>query len=224
MRGSRVVLSFTCLTIVALAGLPAPAEAQVSILRLRALNESGVREGPCFVIRQEKQAESTFLVLVTSARLSARESEREAGVYVDDEPAVDTGANAISALAGTEDITHRKAVVAARPMSVAVFVVVSECEGEPVPDMTPALFWNPGGRSMTTDTTRTYLMEDPERQLERALIDEFLRERGLDWSALDRLPQAEANGVLAEASRYAGTRLAEIESRAHFVHEIHSER
>ena len=64
-------------------------------------------------------------------------------------------------------------------------------------------------------------LEDPEGQLESALIEEFLRARGLDSVALHALPQATAKRVLTEASVYAATKLAEVESRAHFVHEIH---
>jgi hypothetical protein len=64
-------------------------------------------------------------------------------------------------------------------------------------------------------------LEDPEGQLESALIEEFLRSRGLDSVALRALPQDAATRVLTEASVYASTKLAEVESRAHFVHEIH---
>ena len=64
-------------------------------------------------------------------------------------------------------------------------------------------------------------LEDPEGQLESALIEEFLRARGLDSVALHALPQDAAKRVLTEASVYAATKLAEVESRAHFVHEIH---
>ena len=64
-------------------------------------------------------------------------------------------------------------------------------------------------------------LEDPEGPLESALIEEFLRARGLDSVALRTLPQDTAKRVLTEASVYATTKLAEIESRAHFVREIH---
>jgi hypothetical protein len=66
-------------------------------------------------------------------------------------------------------------------------------------------------------------MEDPEGRLENALIEEFLRARGLDSSALHALPEGEAKRVLTEASVYAATKLAEVEARAHFVHSIHGE-
>jgi hypothetical protein len=64
-------------------------------------------------------------------------------------------------------------------------------------------------------------MEDPEGQLETALIEEFLRARGVDSAALRALPDIEAKRVLSQASVYAAAKLAEIEARAHFVREIH---
>lgn len=76
---------------------------------------------------------------------------------------------------------------------------------------------------MTSKETDTRAMEDPEGRLEQALIDEFLRARGLDSSALHALPEDEAKRVLTEASVYAAAKLAEIEARAHFVHTIHSD-
>lgn len=62
---------------------------------------------------------------------------------------------------------------------------------------------------------------DPEGKLEEALIEEFLRMRGLDIRTIRALPEDRARRVLTEASVYAADRLAEVESRAHFVHEMH---
>ena len=76
---------------------------------------------------------------------------------------------------------------------------------------------------MTTKEPNARAMEDPEGQLEKALIEEFLRARGLDSSALRALPEDEAKRVLTEASVYAAAKLAEVEARARFVHNIHSE-
>jgi hypothetical protein len=81
-----------------------------------------------------------------------------------------------------------------------------------------------GRLKMDTDTdVPEGPMKDPEGKLEKALIDEFLRARGLDERALAALPEAQARRVLAEASAYAGAKLAEVEARARFVHEIHGE-
>ena len=67
-------------------------------------------------------------------------------------------------------------------------------------------------------------LQPPLGNLERMLIDEFLRLRGLDREALDRLPEAERHDILAEASSHASNRLTEIESRSHYVHELHGAR
>ena len=76
---------------------------------------------------------------------------------------------------------------------------------------------------MTAKEPDARAMGDPEGQLERALIDEFLRARGFDSAALRALPEDEAKRVLSEASVYAGSKLAQVEARARFVHAIHSE-
>jgi hypothetical protein len=75
---------------------------------------------------------------------------------------------------------------------------------------------------MTAKEPGARAMEDPGGPLEKALIEEFLRARGLDSSALHALPEHEAKRVLTEASVYAAAKLAEVEARAHFVHEIHA--
>ena len=67
-------------------------------------------------------------------------------------------------------------------------------------------------------------MQDPEGPLERALIDEFLRTRGHDLQSVDALPELGRIRLQRQASIYAATKLAEIEARAHFVHELHGDR
>jgi hypothetical protein len=66
-------------------------------------------------------------------------------------------------------------------------------------------------------------IQDHEAKLERALIDEFLRQRGHPREELLTLPEEEQTRLLREARRYASERLAEIEARAHYVKEIHGE-
>jgi hypothetical protein len=66
-------------------------------------------------------------------------------------------------------------------------------------------------------------LEDPESLLERGFIEEFLRARGLDSGGLNALPEDQRLHLLREASVYAAGKLAEVEARAHFVREIHSE-
>jgi len=72
--------------------------------------------------------------------------------------------------------------------------------------------------TVTNDDVRP--MEDPEGRLEQALIEEFLLGQGYDPGALDALPGDERKHLLEAASIYASGRLAEIQSRAHYVHEM----
>ena len=64
-------------------------------------------------------------------------------------------------------------------------------------------------------------MEDPEAQLERAFIDEYLRLHSHDPASVRTLPEAQVINLLEAASIYAAGKLAEFESRAHYVHDIH---
>ena len=66
-------------------------------------------------------------------------------------------------------------------------------------------------------------LQDPKGQLERALIDDFLRMRGHDRRSAEALPEDERKRLLQEASVYAAAKLAEVEARAHFLHELHGE-
>lgn len=63
--------------------------------------------------------------------------------------------------------------------------------------------------------------QDPNGPLEQALIDEFLRAHGYDRAGLHQLPQEQVELLMKEAYVYAAVRLTEVESRAHYVHEIH---
>jgi aminoglycoside phosphotransferase (APT) family kinase protein len=64
-------------------------------------------------------------------------------------------------------------------------------------------------------------VEDPHAQLERALIEEYLQTHGHTLATVHALPDAAAKALLREASRYASGKLTEVESRAHYVDEIH---
>ena len=62
---------------------------------------------------------------------------------------------------------------------------------------------------------------DPLSELERAFIAEFLQEHGHTAGSAQALPEREARVLLQQASVYASCRLTEVESRAHFVHDMH---
>jgi len=67
-------------------------------------------------------------------------------------------------------------------------------------------------------------IEDHTAHLEQALIEDFIRRRGHDPAKLGALTAAERDQLLKQASLYASSRLAEVEARAHYVHEIHGDR
>jgi uncharacterized protein YbaP (TraB family) len=62
---------------------------------------------------------------------------------------------------------------------------------------------------------------DPLSELERAFMAEFLQDRGHTLETVRMLPPAEARALLQQASVYASCRLTEVESRAHFVDDMH---
>jgi hypothetical protein len=64
-------------------------------------------------------------------------------------------------------------------------------------------------------------MQDQTAILEQSFIDDFIRMRGHDAASLRALPPAERGALLKEASTYAAAKLSEVESRAHYVHDIH---
>jgi hypothetical protein len=70
-------------------------------------------------------------------------------------------------------------------------------------------------------TTRTHSLEAPLSQLERSLIDEFIRARGHDPDKLGDLPAHARERLLSDASVYASGKLTEVEARSHFLDEIH---
>jgi len=67
-------------------------------------------------------------------------------------------------------------------------------------------------------------MQDQTAILEQAFIDDFIRMRGHDAASLRNLPAVERDALLRQASTYAAAKLSEVESRAHYVHDIHGDR
>jgi hypothetical protein len=65
--------------------------------------------------------------------------------------------------------------------------------------------------------------EEPSAALERQLIRDYVESAGHDLGSLLARHDDEATKILTEASSYATSRLAEVESRAHYVHHLHSE-
>jgi hypothetical protein len=74
---------------------------------------------------------------------------------------------------------------------------------------------------MPADFTDVRPLEEPLAELERALIDEYLHGAGHDQAVLRASNEAGARSLLIEASKYAAARLTEVESRAHYLRELH---
>ena len=74
---------------------------------------------------------------------------------------------------------------------------------------------------MREEVRDTEPMEAPGSQLERSLIDEFLRARGHDARSIAALSEQARDELLEDASSYAALKLAEIEARARYVTELH---
>jgi hypothetical protein len=64
---------------------------------------------------------------------------------------------------------------------------------------------------------------DPVAVLESQLVREYLAAAGYDVRELLGRTDDEARRVLAQATRYAGGRLTEVEARSHYLHKLHGE-
>jgi hypothetical protein len=74
---------------------------------------------------------------------------------------------------------------------------------------------------MPADSRDIPPLQEPLAELERRIIDEYIRQRGHDPEALRASSDPEAHKLLAEASIYASDRLSEVEARSHYVRELH---
>ena len=75
---------------------------------------------------------------------------------------------------------------------------------------------------MAIDRTGIPPLEEPLAELERHIIDDYIRECGHDPAVLRAAGDARAHKILIDASVYAATRLSEVEARSHYVRELHT--
>jgi hypothetical protein len=75
----------------------------------------------------------------------------------------------------------------------------------------------------TKQTEQTEPVEDRNALLEKALIEEYLREKGYSHEDLKKLPADVVEKLMKEASQYASLKMEEVEARAHFVKELHDD-
>jgi hypothetical protein len=64
-------------------------------------------------------------------------------------------------------------------------------------------------------------MEEPLAELERRLIDDYIRAAGEDPAAVRAKGDEASRKLLTAAAIHAATKLTEVEARAHYVHDIH---
>ena len=74
---------------------------------------------------------------------------------------------------------------------------------------------------MSADLTDTPTLEEPLADLERDLISAYLAAAGHNLHSLRTRTDDAARNLLVEASRYASTKLSEIEARFHYLHTLH---
>ena len=67
-------------------------------------------------------------------------------------------------------------------------------------------------------------LEEPLAELERRLIDEYIRDLGVDPDVVRKRTDATARKILADAAQHAALKLTEVESRAHYVRDLHDGR
>ena len=64
-------------------------------------------------------------------------------------------------------------------------------------------------------------LDAPLAQLERDLMQAYVAGAGQDLGALLRRHDNASRELLAAASAYASAKLCEVESRSHYLHELH---
>ncbi len=65
------------------------------------------------------------------------------------------------------------------------------------------------------------VMEEPHAALEKVYIEEYLHSKGHTMQSWRELSEEEARQLMREASMYASTKLAEVETKTHLVQELH---
>jgi DNA primase catalytic subunit len=74
---------------------------------------------------------------------------------------------------------------------------------------------------MADERRDTDVLGAPLGSMERTLMVEYLRSRGVEPEDLDRLPAEEQERLRREAALHASAKLEQIEEQARFVHRFH---
>ena len=76
---------------------------------------------------------------------------------------------------------------------------------------------------MRTHDSDRPAIEEPLAALERLLIGEYVSAAGLDLASLLQRHDEQAVSILAEASKHAAVKLAEVEARSHYLKRLHGD-
>ncbi len=71
---------------------------------------------------------------------------------------------------------------------------------------------------MATKDPEGFVLEEPDAQLARMFVDQYLRSKGVSLKTICDLPEEEAKRIMIEASTYASIKLTEIRDKAEFLH------
>ena len=75
----------------------------------------------------------------------------------------------------------------------------------------------------TKRNKKTENMNDPNAVLEKALMEEYLHERGYSLEKLKEMPKEMVEQLMKDATRYASLKMEDVKAKAHFVEEIHEQ-
>ena len=65
------------------------------------------------------------------------------------------------------------------------------------------------------------MLQDRQAELLQMYEEEYLASRGYTYHTVQQLPEAQCRRLLVEASTYASNKVAEVETRAHMINELH---
>lgn len=75
----------------------------------------------------------------------------------------------------------------------------------------------------TKPIENTEPIEDRNALLEKALIEEYLHEKGYTLEDVKKLQADIAEKLMKEASQYASLKMEEVSARAHLIKELHDD-
>lgn len=75
----------------------------------------------------------------------------------------------------------------------------------------------------TKQTEKAEPVEDRNALLEKALIEEYLQDKGYSLEGLKKLPAELVEKLMKEASQYASLKMEEVEARARLIQELHDD-